>query len=62
MKTGAESDEVADMLVQSLLSDGELMFGGVGKDDGAKNVKAQLEIFEKEEHAPHRCCPTTMRS
>ena len=35
MKTGAESDEVADMLVQSLLSDGELMFGGVGKEDGS---------------------------
>ena len=25
MKTGAESDEVADMLVQSLLSDGEML-------------------------------------
>jgi len=33
MKSGAESDEVADMLVKSLLSDGELVFGGVGKDD-----------------------------
>jgi uncharacterized coiled-coil DUF342 family protein len=33
MKTGAESDEVAESLVQSLLKDGELMFGGLGKDD-----------------------------
>ena len=39
MKTGAESDEVADMLVESLLNDGELVFGGVGKDDGAKTKK-----------------------
>ena len=38
MKSGAESDEVADMLVESLLNDGELVFGGVGKDD-AKTKK-----------------------
>lgn len=34
MKTGAESDEVADMLVNSLLNDGNLVFGGIGKEDG----------------------------
>lgn len=39
MKTGAESDEVADMLVNSLLSDGELVFGGVGRDDAAQKAK-----------------------
>ena len=39
MKSGAESDEVADMLVESLLNDGELVFGGVGKDDGVKTKK-----------------------
>ncbi len=38
MKTGAESDEVADMLVSSLLSEGELMFGGVGKEDSGTNA------------------------
>ena len=47
MKTGAESDEVADMLVQSLLSDGELMFGGVGKDDGAKTSKRSSKSSKK---------------
>ena len=39
MKTGAESDEVADKLVKSLLSDGELMFGGLGKDDPSSKKK-----------------------
>lgn len=38
MKTGAESDEVADMLVSSLLSEGELVFGGVGKEDSGTNA------------------------
>jgi len=33
MKTGAESDEVADRLVESLLSEGQLSFGGLGKED-----------------------------
>lgn len=47
MKTGAESDEVADMLVQSLLSDGELVFGGVGKDDGAKTQKRKSGSSKK---------------
>tara|TARA_B110000444_G_C18852118_1_gene606781 strand:+ start:31873 stop:32874 length:1002 start_codon:yes stop_codon:yes gene_type:complete len=37
MKTGAESDEVAESLVQSLLKDGELMFGGLGKNDTASS-------------------------
>jgi hypothetical protein len=48
MKTGAESDEVADMLVQSLLSDGELVFGGVGKDDGANKKKRSSGSSKKE--------------
>tara|TARA_B100000900_G_scaffold411665_1_gene431818 strand:- start:18493 stop:19494 length:1002 start_codon:yes stop_codon:yes gene_type:complete len=39
MKTGAESDEVADRLVESLLSDGELVFGGVGRDDTVNKAR-----------------------
>jgi len=39
MKTGAESDEVADRLVESLLSDGELVFGGVGRDDAVNKAR-----------------------
>ncbi|MAJ00796.1 MAG: hypothetical protein CMA10_00105 [Euryarchaeota archaeon] len=39
MKTGAESDEVAESLVQSLLKDGELMFGGLGKSDTASSSR-----------------------
>ena len=39
MKTGAESDEVADKLVESLLSDGELVFGGVGRDDAVNKAR-----------------------
>ncbi|DAC47240.1 MAG TPA: hypothetical protein D7H92_05450, partial [Candidatus Poseidoniales archaeon] len=48
MKTGAESDEVADMLVQSLLSDGELVFGGVGKDDGGNKKKRSSGSSKKQ--------------
>lgn len=48
MKTGAESDEVADMLVQSLLSDGELVFGGVGKDDGGNKKKRSSDSSKKQ--------------
>jgi len=40
MKTGAESDKVADFLVNTLLNEGELLVGGLGKGDaaGAKSV------------------------
>ncbi len=48
MKTGAESDEVADMLVQSLLSDGELVFGGVGKGDGGNKKKRSSGSSKKQ--------------
>lgn len=39
MKTGAESDEVADRMVESLLSDGELVFGGIGRDDAVNKAR-----------------------
>jgi uncharacterized coiled-coil DUF342 family protein len=39
MKTGAESDEVADRMVESLLSDGELVFGGIGRDDAVNTAR-----------------------
>lgn len=39
MKTGAESDEVADRLVSSLLSEGQLMFGGIGNNEPLKKQK-----------------------
>ncbi|MCH1541064.1 MAG: hypothetical protein L7S56_06515 [Candidatus Poseidonia sp.] len=39
MKTGAESEEVAEALVQSLLSEGELVFGGIGKGDSSLSKK-----------------------
>ncbi|MDA0925282.1 MAG: hypothetical protein O3C36_01430 [archaeon] len=41
MKSGAESDEVADMLVNTLLNNGELVFGGVGRDDASNNPTAR---------------------
>jgi uncharacterized coiled-coil DUF342 family protein len=41
MKSGAESDEVADMLVNSLLNNGELVFGGVGRDDASNSPTAR---------------------
>jgi uncharacterized coiled-coil DUF342 family protein len=47
MKTGAESDEVADMLVKSLLSDGELVFGGVGRDDPNSTAKRGSKSSKK---------------
>ena len=39
MKTGAESDEVADQLVASLLSEGQLVFGGIGSNEPVKKEK-----------------------
>ena len=61
MKTGAESDEVADMLVSSLLSEGELVFGGIGKDEPQAAKKRGANLFEKEEHATPRTDSTSMR-
>ena len=39
MKTGAESAEVADELVSTLLESGGITFGGIGQGDGALQVK-----------------------
>ena len=36
MKTGAESDEVADALTNSLLETGSLVFGGTAASDSTK--------------------------
>ena len=47
MKTGAESDEVADMLVNSLLSEGELVFGGIGKDETSTKAKRGANSSKK---------------
>ena len=33
MKTGAESEEVASTLIDSLLKDGQLIMGGLGMSD-----------------------------
>jgi hypothetical protein len=33
LKTGAESEEVADELISSLLSQGTLTFGGMGQEE-----------------------------
>ncbi|DAC41249.1 MAG TPA: hypothetical protein D7I00_03425, partial [Candidatus Poseidoniales archaeon] len=33
LKTGAESEEVADELITSLLSEGTLTFGGMGQEE-----------------------------
>ena len=33
LKTGAESEEVAEELISSLLSDGTLTFGGMGQEE-----------------------------
>ena len=47
MKTGAESDEAADMLVNSLLSEGELVFGGIESDRNQHKSKAWRKLFEE---------------
>ena len=49
MKSGAESDEVADMLVNSLLNDGELVFGGVGREE-TQSMAGRANISSKKKN------------
>ena len=47
MKTGAESDEVADQLVSSLLNEGQLMFGGIGHNEPVSKKKRGTSSSKK---------------
>jgi hypothetical protein len=47
MKTGAESPEVADELVSTLLESGGITFGGIGKDDNASSSKRKAKSGKK---------------
>ena len=47
MKTGAESPEVADELVSTLLESGDITFGGIGKDDNASSSKRKAKSGKK---------------
>ena len=37
LKTGAESEEVAEELISSLLNEGSLTFGGMGNEETSTN-------------------------
>jgi uncharacterized coiled-coil DUF342 family protein len=47
MKTGAESEEVADGLVSQLLNSGGITFGGIGQGDDASSGKRKAKSGKK---------------
>jgi len=47
MKTGAESEEVADELVSKLLNSGGITFGGIGQGDSAGSTRRKAKSGKK---------------